>query len=65
MSDKNNEKLDGFTDKVKGSVKDAAGKVVGDKKKQAEGKYEKVKGDIKESIDDITDDEDNKDDKDE
>jgi uncharacterized protein YjbJ (UPF0337 family) len=31
-------------DKVKGAVKDTAGKVTGDKKMQAEGKMDKAKG---------------------
>jgi uncharacterized protein YjbJ (UPF0337 family) len=38
------EHLKGTADKVKGAVKDAAGKVTGDKKLQAEGKFDKAKG---------------------
>ena len=38
------EHLKGAADKAKGAVKDAAGKVTGDKKTQAEGKIDKAKG---------------------
>jgi uncharacterized protein YjbJ (UPF0337 family) len=38
------EHLKGAADKVKGAVKDTAGKVTGDKKLQAEGKLDKAKG---------------------
>jgi uncharacterized protein YjbJ (UPF0337 family) len=38
------EHVKGTADKVKGAVKDAAGKVTGDKKLQAEGKFDKAKG---------------------
>jgi uncharacterized protein YjbJ (UPF0337 family) len=31
-------------DKAKGAIKDAAGKLTGDKKLQAEGKFDKTKG---------------------
>jgi uncharacterized protein YjbJ (UPF0337 family) len=31
-------------DKVKGAIKDTAGKVTGDKKLQSEGKFDKAKG---------------------
>jgi uncharacterized protein YjbJ (UPF0337 family) len=31
-------------DKAKGAIKDAAGKLTGDKKLQAEGKFDKAKG---------------------
>jgi len=65
MSNKNDEKLDGIKDKVKGNVKDAAGKVTGDKKKQAEGKYDKVKGEVKENINKIKDEKEDKEDKNE
>ena len=38
------EHLKGAADKAKGAVKDAAGKATGDKKMQAEGKFDKAKG---------------------
>ena len=38
------EHVKGAADKVKGAVKDAAGKMTGDKKLQAEGKIDKAKG---------------------
>jgi uncharacterized protein YjbJ (UPF0337 family) len=38
------EHVKGAADKVKGAVKDTAGKVTGDKKMQAEGKMDKAKG---------------------
>jgi uncharacterized protein YjbJ (UPF0337 family) len=38
------EHVKGAADKAKGVIKDAAGKVTGDKKLQAEGKIDKAKG---------------------
>jgi uncharacterized protein YjbJ (UPF0337 family) len=38
------EHVKGAADKAKGAIKDAAGKVTGDKKMQAEGKMDKAKG---------------------
>jgi len=38
------EHMKGVADKAKGAVKDAAGKLTGDKKLQAEGKIDKAKG---------------------
>jgi uncharacterized protein YjbJ (UPF0337 family) len=38
------EHVKGAADKVKGAVKDTAGKVTGDEKMQAEGKMDKAKG---------------------
>jgi uncharacterized protein YjbJ (UPF0337 family) len=38
------EHVKGAADKVKGAIKDSAGKVTGDKKLQTEGKIDKVKG---------------------
>ena len=38
------EHIKGAADKAKGTVKDAAGKVTGDKKMQTEGKLDKAKG---------------------
>lgn len=38
------EHVKGAADKVKGAIKDAAGKMTGDRKMQAEGKMDKAKG---------------------
>jgi uncharacterized protein YjbJ (UPF0337 family) len=38
------EHMKGAADKAKGAVKDAAGKLTGDKKLQSEGKLDKAKG---------------------
>jgi uncharacterized protein YjbJ (UPF0337 family) len=38
------EHVKGVADKVKGAIKDTAGKVTGDKELQAEGKFDKAKG---------------------
>jgi uncharacterized protein YjbJ (UPF0337 family) len=38
------EHVKGVADKAKGAVKDAAGKMTGDKEMQAEGKLDKAKG---------------------
>jgi uncharacterized protein YjbJ (UPF0337 family) len=38
------EHVKGAADKVKGAVKDTAGKLTGDKKMQVEGKFDKAKG---------------------
>ncbi len=46
---------EGSADKAKGAVKDAAGKVMGDKKLQAEGKMDKAKGDARQALGDAKD----------
>ena len=38
------EHVKGAADKAKGAVEDTAGKLTGDKKLQAEGKFDKAKG---------------------
>jgi len=43
--DMDREHVKGAADKAKGAVKDAAGKLTGDKSLQAEGKFDKAKGD--------------------
>jgi uncharacterized protein YjbJ (UPF0337 family) len=55
------EHVKGAADKVKGAVKDTAGKVTGDEKMQAEGKLDKAKGaahdtagDVKDAARDVT-----------
>jgi uncharacterized protein YjbJ (UPF0337 family) len=57
------EHVKGAADKVKGAIKDTAGKLTGDKKLQAEGKIDKAKGsahnvagDVKDAVRDATDD---------
>jgi uncharacterized protein YjbJ (UPF0337 family) len=56
------EHVKGTADKVKGSIKDTAGKVTGDKKLESEGKVDKAKGsahniagDIKDAVKDAND----------
>jgi uncharacterized protein YjbJ (UPF0337 family) len=57
------EHVKGAADKVKGAIKDTAGKITGDKKLQAEGKLDKAKGaahdvagDVKDAVRNATDD---------
>jgi uncharacterized protein YjbJ (UPF0337 family) len=38
------DRIKGSADQAKGAVKDAAGKILGDQKMQAEGKMDKLKG---------------------
>ncbi len=47
------EHVRGAADKVKGAVKDAAGKVTGDKRMQAEGKTDKAKGAAHQAVGDV------------
>ncbi len=49
------EHVKGAADKVKGAVKDTAGKVTGDKKMQAEGKMDKAKGAAHNAAGDVKD----------
>jgi uncharacterized protein YjbJ (UPF0337 family) len=49
------EHVKGAADKAKGAVKDAAGKMMDDKKLQAEGKMDKVKGEAREALGDAKD----------
>jgi uncharacterized protein YjbJ (UPF0337 family) len=49
------EHVKGAADKAKGAVKDVAGKAMGDKKLQAEGKIDKAKGAAHETAGDIKD----------
>jgi uncharacterized protein YjbJ (UPF0337 family) len=41
--------MGGTADKVKGSLKEAAGKATGDKRTEAEGKADRAKGSVKEA----------------
>jgi uncharacterized protein YjbJ (UPF0337 family) len=45
----------GAADKVKGAIKDTAGKVTGDKELQAEGKFDKAKGAAHDAAGDVKD----------
>ena len=44
------ERIKGAAQQVKGEIKDAAGKVLGDSKLQAEGKADKVEGKIRNTV---------------
>jgi len=56
------DRMKGMGDQAKGSMKDAAGKITGDSKLQAEGKMDKAKGKIENAVggmkDSLRDDED-------
>lgn len=49
------EHLKSAADKASGAVKDAAGKMTGNKKLEAEGKFDKAKGEAREFIGDVKD----------
>jgi uncharacterized protein YjbJ (UPF0337 family) len=49
------EHVKGAADKAKGAMKDAAGKVMDDKKLQAEGKMDKAKGEVRQALGDAKD----------
>lgn len=49
------EHVKGAADKAKGAIKEAAGKVIGDKKLQSEGKVDKVKGEVHKAVGDAKD----------
>jgi uncharacterized protein YjbJ (UPF0337 family) len=49
------EHVKGAADKVKGAVKDFAGKVTGDTKLQTEGKIDKAKGAAHDAVGDVKD----------
>jgi uncharacterized protein YjbJ (UPF0337 family) len=49
------EHVKGAADKAKGAIKDAAGKVTGDKELQAEGKMDKAKGAAHSAVGDVKD----------
>jgi uncharacterized protein YjbJ (UPF0337 family) len=44
---------DGTEDKVKGTLKEAAGKVTGDRRTEAEGKTDRAKGEVKDAAHDV------------
>jgi uncharacterized protein YjbJ (UPF0337 family) len=45
--------MSGTGDKVKGSLKETAGKAMGDKRTEAEGKVDQAKGDVKDAVHDV------------
>jgi uncharacterized protein YjbJ (UPF0337 family) len=45
--------MPGTTDKVKGNLKEAAGKMTGDRRTEAEGKTDQAKGDTKQAGHDV------------
>ena len=49
------EHVRGVADKAKGTIKEAAGKVSGDRKLKSEGKVDKAKGDIHNAAGDVKD----------
>ena len=49
------EHVKGAADKAKGAIKEAAGKMTGDKQMQAEGKFDKAKGAAHQAAGDIKD----------
>ena len=49
------EHIKGAADKAKGGVKDAVGKMTGDKELQAKGKMDKAKGEIHKAVGDAKD----------
>jgi uncharacterized protein YjbJ (UPF0337 family) len=49
------EHVKGAADKAKGAIKDAAGKLTGDKELQAEGKMDKAKGAAHSTVGDAKD----------
>jgi uncharacterized protein YjbJ (UPF0337 family) len=49
------EQIKGAADKAKGAVKDAAGKMTGDKELQSEGKLDKAKGEAHNAAGDVKD----------
>ncbi|HZZ59844.1 MAG TPA: CsbD family protein [Roseiarcus sp.] len=49
------EHVKGAADKAKGTMKDAAGKMTGDKKLESEGKIDKAKGEAHKTLGDAKD----------
>ena len=45
-----NDRIKGMGDQAKGSMKDAAGKITGDTKLEAEGKLDKAKGKVESAV---------------
>jgi uncharacterized protein YjbJ (UPF0337 family) len=49
------EHIKGAADKIKGAIKDTAGKMTGDKELQSEGKLDKAKGAAHDALGDVKD----------
>ena len=49
------EHVKGAADKAKGTIKEAAGKLIGDKKLEAEGKLDKMEGEAESAVGDVKD----------
>lgn len=49
------DRFDAAKDTVKGKAKEEYGKVTGDEEKQAEGKLDQLKGDVKDGLADLKD----------
>lgn len=49
------DRFDAAKDDVKGKVKEGYGKAVGDEEKEAEGKFDQIKSDVKEGVADVKD----------
>jgi uncharacterized protein YjbJ (UPF0337 family) len=49
------EHIKGAADKVKGAIKDTAGKLTGDQKLQSEGKLDKAKGEAHNAVGNVND----------
>lgn len=49
------EHLKGAADKASGTVKEAAGKALGDKSLEAKGKADKAKGEVRQAVGDVKD----------
>lgn len=47
--------MEGTVDKIKGTVKEVAGKVTGDRRLESEGKTDQVKGSVKNAAQNVTD----------
>ena len=45
--------VEGFADKVKGTAKEAAGKITDDPKLETEGKLDKAEGAVKDAVEDV------------
>jgi len=49
------EHIKSAADKASGAMKETAGKVTGNEKLEAEGKYDKAKGEVREVVGDVKD----------
>jgi uncharacterized protein YjbJ (UPF0337 family) len=49
------EHVKGAADKAKGAIKEAAGRLTGNKKLEAEGKLDKMKGEVRDVVGDVKD----------